>query len=64
MDSMDEPKQVLTDSWRAYGQGISKTFKNMKPENIAKFGIGKPHDNINRVERLNGSISERTKVHR
>jgi hypothetical protein len=34
----------------------------MKPEHVAKCGIGKPHANNNRVERLNGTIRERTKV--
>jgi transposase-like protein len=58
----NEPEQVLTDSLRAYRQGISQTFKNMKPEHVARCGIGKPHANNNRVERLNGTIRERTKV--
>jgi transposase-like protein len=58
----NEPEQVLTDSLRAYRKGISQTFKNMKPEHVAKCGIGKPHANNNRVERLNGTIRERTKV--
>lgn len=58
----NEPEQVLTDSLRAYRQGISQTFKKMKPVHVAKCAIGKPHANNNRVERLNGTIRERTKV--
>jgi transposase-like protein len=57
-----EPEQVLTDSWRAYRQGITETFKNIKPEHIAKCGISKPHANNNRIERLNGTLRERIKV--
>jgi transposase-like protein len=60
-----KPDKVLTDSWRAYSQGISEIFnKNFKPEHIAKCGIGKPHANNNRVERLNGTLRERIKVQR
>lgn len=53
---------MLTDSLRAYRQGISETFKTVKPEHIAKCAIDKPHSNNNRIERLNGTIRERTKV--
>jgi transposase-like protein len=59
-----EPEQVLTDSWRAYRQGINETFQKVKPEHIAKCGIGKPHANNNRIERLNGTLRERIKVKR
>jgi transposase-like protein len=60
-----EPEKVLTDSWRAYRQGITETFnKNIKPEHIPKCGIGKPHANNNRVERLNGTLRERIKIQR
>jgi putative transposase len=55
------PEQVLTDALRAYRQGISETFP-IKPEHIAKCGIAKPHENNSRIERLNGTIRERTKV--
>jgi transposase-like protein len=54
-----KPEKVLTDSWRAYRQGISETFKT---EHVAKCGIGKPHANNNRIERLNGTLRERIKV--
>ena len=56
-----KPEKVLTDSWRAYRQGISETFK---AEHVAKCGIGKPHANNNRIERLNGTLRERIKVQR
>lgn len=58
-----EPEKILTDSLRAYREGVSQTF-GIKPEHIAKCGIGKPHANNNRIERLNGTIRERTKVQR
>lgn len=54
------PEQILTDSWKSYKQGISKTFAD-KPQHVAKCGIAKPNNN-NRMERLNGTIRERTKV--
>jgi len=57
------PEQVLTDTLRAYRQGISETFP-IKPEHVAKCGIAKLHDNNNRMERLNSTIRERTKVTR
>lgn len=56
------PEQVFTDSWRAYIQGISESFPNLKPTHVAKCGIAKPHENNNRMERLNGTLRERTKV--
>ena len=35
-----------------------------KPELVAKMGVGKPHANNNRIERLNGTLRERVKVQR
>jgi DDE domain len=58
----NEPKEILTDSWRAYREGIAQNFKN--GDHIPKCGIGKPHANNNRAERLNGTLRERTKVQR
>jgi putative transposase len=52
---------VLTDALRAYRQGIGETFP-IKPEHVAKCGIAKPHESNNRIERLNSTIRERTKV--
>lgn len=56
------PEQIFTDSWRAYRQGITESFPNIKPAHVAKCGIAKPHENNNRMERLNGTLRERTKV--
>jgi transposase-like protein len=58
-----EPERVLTDACPAYSQAIRSSFEN-RPEHIAKAGIGKPHANNNRVERLNGTLRERVKVQR
>jgi transposase-like protein len=62
----NEPQQILTDSWRAYKQGVNETFTSskIKPDHIAKCGINKPHSNNNMVERLNGTLRERVKVQR
>jgi hypothetical protein len=49
-------------TWKAYRQGIAEAFPANKPEHIAKSGIAKPHENNNRIERLNATIRERTKV--
>ena len=56
-----EPEKVLTDAAPAYNDGIRRTFQN-RPQHIARVGIGKPHANNNRVERLNGTLRERVKV--
>jgi hypothetical protein len=56
----NEPQQVLTDSYRAYREGIAQNFSNA--DHIAKCGVNKPHSNNNRAERLNGTLRERTKV--
>jgi transposase-like protein len=58
-----QPHEILTDSWRAYREGISASF-NSTVDHIAKCGINKPHANNNRAERLNGTLRERTKVQR
>lgn len=58
-----EPERVLTDAAPAYTDGIRRTFQN-RPQHIAKVGIGKPHANNNRIERLNGTLRERVKVQR
>jgi transposase-like protein len=58
-----EPATVMTDALAAYGDTIRRVF-DKKPNHIAKAGIGKPHANNNRVERLNGTLRERVKVQR
>jgi hypothetical protein len=45
-------------TFRFYWEGESK------PELVAKMGIGKPHANNNRIERLNGTLRERVRVQR
>lgn len=54
------PKEIHTDALRAYREGISQNFKEV--DHNAKCGINKPHADNNGVERLNGTIRERTKV--
>jgi putative transposase len=54
------PKEIHTDALRAYREGISQNFKEV--DHVAKCGINKPHASNNRVERLNATIRERTKV--
>jgi transposase-like protein len=58
-----EPETVMTDALTAYSDTIRRVF-DKKPNHVAKAGIGKPHANNNRVERLNGTIRERVKVQR
>jgi putative transposase len=57
------PKEIRTDAWRAYREGVAQTF-GLKADHIPKCGINKPHANNNRVERLNGTLRERVKVQR
>lgn len=55
------PETVHTDSLRHYHSGV-KVFPDAK--RIENCGIRKRHGNNNRVERLNGTLRERTKVQR
>jgi transposase-like protein len=63
-----EPERIYTDSLKVYKEGIIESFDHLpafkQPNQIAKCGIGKPHANNNRVERLNGTLRERVKVQR
>lgn len=60
-----QPERILTDGLDKYKEGIAFGFAGaQKPEHIAKAGMGKPHANNNRVERLNGTLRERVKVQR
>jgi transposase-like protein len=60
-----QPEKVFTDGLDKYKEGIAFGFSGaQKPEHIAKMGVGKPHANNNRVERLNGTLRERVKVQR
>ena len=58
------PERIFTDAAQAYKDGIGIAFGQERPEHIAKVGIGKPHANNNRIERLNGTLRERVKVQR
>ena len=58
-------ERVFTDGLDKYKEGIAFGFAGtQKPEHIARMGVGKPHANNNRVERLNGTLRERVKVQR
>lgn len=57
------PNTLHTDALRSYQVGISETFDRYVHQ-VAKCGIGKPHANNNRIERLNGTLRERAKVQR
>jgi transposase-like protein len=56
------PLEINTDALPAYREGINNTFSRV--DHIPKCGINKPHTNNNRIERLNGTLSERVKVQR
>lgn len=58
-----EPERVLTDAHNSYLSAVRQAF-DKKPQHIAKMGVGKPHANNNRIERLNGTLRERVKVQR
>jgi transposase-like protein len=60
----NNPERVYADSWTAYPEGLSNAFGNDKPQLIANAGVGNPHKNYNRIERLNGTLRERVKVQR
>jgi transposase-like protein len=53
------PEVVYTDSLRSYYQAIPKGAKHTR-----NCGVGKPHETNNRIERMNGTLRERTKVQR
>lgn len=58
------PDQVITDAWRAYHDGIKHTL-GVWVKHVSHAGIRKRcHATNNRIERLNSTIRERTKVQR
>jgi hypothetical protein len=60
-----QPEKIFNDGPDKYKEGISFEFSGQsKPEHVARMGVGKPHANNNRVERLNGTLRERVKVRR
>jgi transposase-like protein len=58
------PETILTDAAPAYYNIQHAEVKGWNPKVIRKAGIGKPHANNNRIERLNGTLRERVKVQR
>jgi transposase-like protein len=59
-----QPERILTDSLKAYREGMSFVFGREMPQHIENVGINKPHATNNRIERLNGTLRERVKVQR
>ncbi len=59
-----QPERIFADKLNAYPQAMTYWEGESKPELVAKMGVGKPHANNNRIERLNGTLRERVKVQR
>ncbi len=59
-----QPERIFADKLNAYPQAMTYWEGESKPELVAKMGVGKPHANNNRMERLNGTLRERVKVQR
>jgi putative transposase len=59
-----KPERIFTDAHKSYKDGIQIAFGAERPEHVARMGVGKPHANNNRIERLNGTLRERVKVQR
>jgi transposase-like protein len=59
------PEKIHSDSLPAYGVGVKLAFEGKeKPEHVKNCGVRKVHANNNRIERMNGTLRERTKVQR
>jgi transposase-like protein len=59
-----QPEKVFADALRVYPDAMNYWQGKTKPELVSKAGVGKPHANNNRIERLNGTLRERVKVQR
>ena len=59
-----QPERIYADKLNAYPQAMTFWEGESKPELVARMGVGKPHANNNRIERLNGTLRERVKVQR
>ena len=60
-----QPEKIFADGLNAYPQAMTWwESESGKPELVARMGVGKPHANNNRIERLNGTVRERVKVQR
>ena len=59
-----QPEKIFADGLKAYPQALTYWEGESKPELVARMGVGKPHANNNRIERMNGTLRERVKVQR
>jgi transposase-like protein len=59
-----QPERIFVDGHDSYPQALTYWEGESKPELVVKMGVGKPHANNNRIERLNGTLRERVKVQR
>jgi len=59
-----QPEQIFADGLSAYPQAMTYWESESRPKLVARMGVGKPHANNNRIERLNGTLRERVKVQR
>jgi transposase-like protein len=59
-----QPERVFTDGLNSYKTLMASLPESQRPQHIANAGVGKPHANNNRFERLNGTLRERVKVQR
>lgn len=59
-----KPELLFTDGLASYPESVKHAFGQDAPKLIARAGIKKPHANNNRIERLNQTVRERTKVQR
>jgi len=59
-----QPEKIFADGLSAYPQAMTYWESESRPELVARMGVGKPHANNNRIERLNGTLRERVKVQR
>ncbi len=59
-----QPERIYADGLKACPQAMEYWEGESKPELVARMGVGKPHANNNRIERLNGALRERVKVQR
>jgi len=60
-----QPEKIFADGLNAYPQAMTYwESESGKPELVARMGVGKPHANNNRIERMNGTLRERIKVQR
>jgi len=59
-----KPEKIFADGLNAYPQAMEYWESESRPELVARMGVGKPHANNNRIERLNGTVRERVKVQR